>query len=214
MMSALSSLPWENVREHYDERIGVHEELLRLHDQGPSDDFSQLLVGLSDPAGNYSAAEHRLGPKILGSNTNVNSRLHDLAGKFRALTQPRTVPQLIRAAGLSYLAIGVGSEASCLMNPGVCWVANTRSIWTHLVIKHADNFAKADEELRLYRDNDTSSEMAYQIWAHIHGLLETSMTRVSKEGARLARVDGVEPGDIAFLWADAIASALYAEHHG
>lgn len=40
------------------------------------------------------------------------------------------------------------------------------------------------------------------------------MTRVAEEGARLARADGVEPGDIAFLWADAIASALYAEHHG
>ncbi|NNC01278.1 hypothetical protein HJC10_00160 [Corallococcus exiguus] len=202
------------MREHYDERVDVHEELLRLHDQGPSDDFSKLLLGISDPAGNYSAAEHRLGPKILGSNGNVNRRLHDLAGKFRALTLPRTVPQLIRGAGLSYLAIGVGSESSCLMNPSVCWVANTRSIWTHLVIKHADNFAKADEELRLYRDNDTSSEMAYQIWAYIHGLLDTSMTRVSEEGARLARVQRVQPGDIPFLWADAIASALYAEHHG
>jgi hypothetical protein len=100
------------------------------------------------------------------------------------------------------------------MNPRVCWVANTRSIWTHLVIKHADNFAKADEELRLYRDNDTSSEMAYQIWAHIHGLLDTSMTHVSEEGARLASAEKLQPGDIAFIWADAIASALYAEHHG
>lgn len=213
-MTALGSLSWENVREHYDERVNVHEELLRLHDRGPSDELAQLLVGLSNPAGNYSAAEHRLGPKILGSNSNVNRRLHDLAGKFRALTKARTVPQLIRVEALSYLAIGVGSEASCMMNPGVCWVANTRSIWTHLVIKHADDFAKADEELRLYRDNDTSSEMAYAIWTEIHRLLETSMTRVAEEGARLARADGVEPGDIAFLWADAIASALYAEHHG
>lgn len=100
------------------------------------------------------------------------------------------------------------------MNPDICWVANTRSIWTHLVIKHADNFAKADEELKLYRDNEKSSEMAYQIWAQIHSLLETSMTRVSKEGAGLANAEGVEPGALRFLWADAIASALYAEHHG
>ncbi len=201
------------MREHYDDRVDIHDKLLHLHDQGPSNTFTQLLVGMSDPAGNYSAAEHRLGPKILGSNANVNRRLHDLAGKFRGLTQPRAVPQLIREASLSYLAIGVGSEASCLMNPDVCWVANTRSIWTHLVIKHADDFAKADEELRLYRDNDMSSEMAYQIWTHIHGLLDTSMTRVSKEGARLARIEGVEPGDISFLWADAVANALYAGHH-
>lgn len=109
-MTALGSLSWENVREHYDERVNVHEELLRLHDRGPSDELAQLLVGLSNPAGNYSAAEHRLGPKILGSNSNVNRRLHDLASKFRALTKARTVPQLIRVEALSYLAIGAASR--------------------------------------------------------------------------------------------------------
>lgn len=212
-MSAISTLDWETVRAHYDERIDVHEELLRLHDQGPSGDFSQLLVGNSNAAANYSAAEHRLGPKILGSNTGVDQRLHDLARKFRSLTQPQEGPPLIRDAQVSFLGIGVGSEASCLMNPGVCWVANTRSIWTHLVIKHAGNISKADEELRLYRDGDASSAMAYRIWATIHRLLETSMTRVSEEGARLARADGMEPGDLPFLWADAIANALYASHH-
>lgn len=84
--------------------------------------------------------------------------------------------------------------------------------WGCVTLTH--DVAKADEELRLYRDKDTSSEMAYRIWSDIHGLLDTSMTRVSKEGARLARVDGAKPGNIAFLWADAIANALYAEHHG
>ncbi len=33
------------------------------------------------------------------------------------------------------------------MNPGVCWVANTRTIWANLVVKHADNIAETNEEL-------------------------------------------------------------------
>jgi len=46
-----------------------------------------------------------------------------------------------------------------MVNPPVCWVANTRTIWTHLVIKHADSIAKADEELKLYREADVTSEI-------------------------------------------------------
>lgn len=212
-MSALAPLDWKHVRAHYDERVRVHGQLLKLHDGGLLDPFARLLLGISNPAGNYSAAEHGLGPKIMSSNADVLKRLHRLAAALRAVCKPRDVPRLVRDAGLAYLAIGVGSEASCMLTPGTCWVANTRSIWTHLVIKHADDIAKADEELKLYRDADPSSEMAYAIWAEIHRLLETSMTRVAEEGARRAKADGVMPGPITFLWADAIASALYSHHH-
>lgn len=213
-MSALLGLDWKQVRAHYDDRVDVHERLLKLHDGGLLDPFAKLLLGISDRAGNYSAAEHGLGPKILVNNgAGVAKRIADLAASFRALTKPRDVPPLIRAAGLSYMAIGVGSEASCMVNPERCWIANTRSIWTHLVIKHADNIGKADEELKLYRNGDPSSEMAYAIWAEIHRLLETSMTRVAEEGARHATKNQVTPGEITFLWADAIASALYSLHH-
>jgi hypothetical protein len=100
-----------------------------------------------------------------------------------------------------------------MVNPKICWVANTRTIWTHLVIKHADDFDKANEELRLYRDADTSSEMAYQIWAHIHRELATSITRIAEEGERLARSARVTPGLIKYIWADAIANRIYADYH-
>jgi len=213
-MSVLSGLDWSEVRAHYDERVGVHKELLNLLKSGPTDRFAKLLLGISDPNGNYSAAEHGLGPKILSSNRNAPPRVADLAARFRLVSKAREVPPLIHAADLSYLAIGVGSEASCMMNPKVCWVANTRSIWTHLVIKHADDVEKANEELKLYRDTNPSSEMAYAIWTEIHRLLETSMTRVAEDGARLAARDGVKAGVITFLWADAISSALYAQYHG
>jgi hypothetical protein len=72
------------------------------------------------------------------------------------------VPQLIRGTQLRYLQIDAGSEASCIHNPDGCWVANTRTIWTHLVIGHADDLAKANEEPKFYRNADVTSETA--IW--------------------------------------------------
>ena len=78
-----------------------------------------------------------------------------------ALAEACDVPTLIKQARLQYLRIGVGSEISCMVNPSVCWVANTRTIWTHLVIKHGYDVAKAEAELAAYRDDDATSEMAY-----------------------------------------------------
>lgn len=123
------------------------------------------------------------------------------------------VPPLIRQAAINYLKIGVGSEASCMLNPRVCWVANTRTIWTHLVIKHADNFNKADEELKLYRDHNDSSEMAYRIWVAIHRELAVSMMRIASEGERLATKASVKPGKTKYIWADAISNALYSSYY-
>ena len=99
-----------------------------------------------------------------------------------------------------------------MMNPTICWVANSRTIWAHLLIKHNDDYGKADEELELYRDNDTSSEMAYKIWVAIHKTLDTAMTRLATMGSSGAHACGVSPGSLKYLWADAVANALYAEH--
>ena len=212
-MSALDTITWPNVRSHYDERVRIHEELLALRKKGDARKFANLLLGVSNAAGNYSANEHKLGPKILAKNDNAEQRVGDLAEKFLGLEKAFEVPKLIRSAQLLYLQIGVGSEASCMLNPEFCWVANTRTIWAHLVIKHADDFKKADEELTLYRNADVTSEMAYQSWARIHQELKISMTGIAEEGARLARRAKIEPGSIKFLWADAIANALYGNHH-
>jgi hypothetical protein len=212
-MSALDTITWPNVRSHYDERVRIHGELLALREKGNARQFANLLLGVSNAAGNYSAEEHALGPKILAENVNAERRVGDLADKFIALKAAREVPRLIRSAQLRYLQIGVGSEASCMLNPEICWVANTRTIWTHLVIKHADDFDKANEELKLYRNADVTSEMAYQMWAHIHQELTASMTRIAEEGERLARRAKVELGAIKYLWADAIANELYDDHH-
>lgn len=98
------------------------------------------------------------------------------------------------------------------MNPEHCWVANVRTIWTHLVVKHADNFKRADEELELYRDAGVGSEMDYQMWEAIHAELAASMTRIAEEGRRLAMKVKVTPGSVTYLWADAIANRLYEQN--
>ena len=50
-MSALASLSWRTVRERYDERSDVHDQLLRLHALGSSNDFSARLLGISNGHG-------------------------------------------------------------------------------------------------------------------------------------------------------------------
>lgn len=185
-MSALSDLDWRMVKKQYMRRKKVHEQLLALHEVGRVGAFVDLALGIGDATGNYSADDHALGPRILHSNPRGANRVFDLAGRFLGLSSARVVPELIREAGLSYLKIGVGSELSCMMHPTVCWVANTRTIWAHLVIKHADDFDKANEELRLYRDEDDTSEMAYLKWAHIHAELAVSMTRLAEEGGAIS----------------------------
>jgi len=211
-MSAISKLDWTEVREHYDLRHSIHKQLLELMEREDRTEFVELLLGMSDQNGNYSAVEHGLGPLILGENFNVVNRLWDLSWQFRSLKTAHEVPKLIRQARLQYLQIGVGSEASCMLNPSVCWVANARTIWTQLVIKHGD-FEKADTELRLYRDADSTSEMAYPIWTDLHSELATSMTGIAKEGKHLARQAGVAAGSKTHLWADCIANALYASYY-
>jgi hypothetical protein len=46
----------------------------------------------------------------------------------------------------------------------------------------------------------------------IHRELAVSMVRIAEEGERLARAQNVTPGAIKYLWADAIANALYELH--
>ena len=212
-MSIFSSLDWRRVREHYGTRERTHRQLLTLYQGENIVSFIDLLLGISDPSGNYSAAEHGIGPKVLADNPNVERRLTSVAKQFLSLTNAHDVPPIIRAASLKHFQIGVGSEASCMLNPEHCWVANVRTIWMHLVHKHDDNFEKADQELLLYRESDVYSEMAYQMWQALHAELAGTITRTSEQGTKLALQAGVEPGKIRYLWADAIANELYDERH-
>ena len=211
--SVLDVLKWDGALEHYESRMRIHRRLRRLYRTGQTIPFAKLLVGISDDQGNYSARDHGLGPLILSQNPDAERRLFDVAEKFQAVRNANEVPDIIRGAGLKYFRIGVGSEASCMLNPQICWIANTRSIWTHLVFKHKGDFGRANEELKLYRDEDETSEMAYRKWVAIHRAMNGNLTEIIEQGSLLAKKASVEPGKVKYLWADAIANALYAYHH-
>lgn len=208
-----AELDWKKVRAHYLERKDVHKKLLALRDAGKSEAFVNLLLGIGAGSirGNYSATDHQLGPKI--RHRSSATAIIDLADKLRTVKNPYEVPQLVKAANLPFLKVGVGSEASCMLNPEVCWVANTRTIWSHLVLKHQGNLGHANEELKLYRDDDDSSEMAYQKWAGIHRELGGAMKTLNDIGKESALAQKVTAGKVMFLWCDAVASAFYAHYH-
>ncbi|MBV1834598.1 hypothetical protein [Novacetimonas pomaceti] len=202
-------LDWDGIVDHYYERLHIHETLLSYFRSGDLTKFPDLLVGISDVHGNYSARDHDLGPRILRENVNSRKRLYEISAKFLELDDARTVPEIIRAAGMKYFQIGVGSEASCMLNPTVCWITNTRTVWAHLVLKHGGSVSRANAELALYRDGEEDSMMAYRNWRAIHRGMEESLNeldRVSKE-----YLESDEAGDegINYLWTDAISSALY-----
>jgi hypothetical protein len=98
-----------------------------------------------------------------------------------------------------------------MLKPSEFWVANVRTIWAHLLIKHGDNYNYANEELTLYRDQERGSEMDYQIWSDIHNSLETSQTRLHDLGIVEAEKQKVNVGKLKYLWADAIANEIYVK---
>ncbi|MBI2716853.1 MAG: hypothetical protein HYX37_20755 [Rhizobiales bacterium] len=212
--SALGGLNWRDIRRHYSERKKTHAELLRLFERREVDEFVDLILGVDDPTGNYSANDHELGPKILGNNLSSKKQVWGLASRFLTVTSGKDVPALIRNAAISYLAISVGSEASCMLKPDRCWVTNVRTVWTHLVFQYDGLFEKANEALRTFREKNPDSEMRYERWMDpFHRELLQTLDQVRLEGNRCAIEAGVRPGQVKFLWTDAIASALYDTHH-
>jgi len=171
--------------------------------------FSELALGMSHPAGNYSAAEHGLGPKILDSNPNARGQVYQLAGKFLPLTEANSVPTLIKDANIKWLKIGVGSELSCMMNPFVCWGCNRKTIWMYLA--RTQSVGTANDALQLFTERDRDSPMAYDSWEEAyHPELGPELMLVAQEGTSLAKGFGVVPRAlIPYLWADAIASAAF-----
>jgi hypothetical protein len=212
-LAAFTDLDWREVRRHYLARRDVHKTLLALRTQTPfrPRPYLNLMLGIGEKNihGNYSARDHSLGPQILNSVLDpVN--LVRLSDELRNVKNPMLVPQIIHSARIKYLKIGVGSEMSCMLNPSVCWVSNVRTIWCHLLSKHGGCIATANEALKLYRANDERSEMAYLRWKAIHEELGGSMEVLSGFGADCAEKKGITPGKTKYIWADAVANAIYA----
>lgn len=197
-----------DAKQHYMRRKTISEELRQLLINGEQSDYVKLAVGVSDSLANYSAYEHQLGPKILESNS-----VSAVFGLAQKLADPGLkvshVPRTIYHANLPHLKIGVGSEIACLLQPNRYWVGNVRTIWSHLVIKHKGDWSRANEELELYRIDDASSEMHYQIWRDIYLSMEPSLETIGRIVGVWAEESNIKPGKLKYIWIDAICSALY-----
>jgi len=207
----INKLGMKLVKEHYDARFQCHQRLNALLAQNNTKDYLNLALGIDDALGNFSASEHGLGYQVLDNN-NPQSVIN-LANSFinSNYSQGKMV-QAIYEANISHLKIGVGSEIAMMLKPDTFWVVNTRTIWTHLLMKH-NNIARANEELELYRSQDMTSEMAYRIWREISTQMNSkqnsSIQRVCAEGNQAALEQRVEVGACTYLWFDAIANSLY-----
>ena len=187
-----------SVKEHYLRREQISSTLRTLLAEGRHNEYVSLAVGITDPLANYSAHEHQLGPRILGSNSSLS--VFDLANRLASPTLSVTqVPNTIYAANLRHLKISVGSEMACLLQPNRFWVCNVRTVWCHLIIKHEGDWARAIEELALYRDDDASSEMNYAKWSAIYRRMEPSLEVINRISKRWAAIQRVEPGELKYI---------------
>jgi hypothetical protein len=207
----IEKLNMHEVRKHYDERFKCHKRLSKflksISMTGNPIDFLELALGISDPIGNFSAREHGLGPQILSSNQPVS--IIKLSVSFLNETDPNKMVGSIYAENIKFLKVSVGSEMAMMLKPSHFWVANVRTVWTHLLLKHDYDLCKANEELKLYRSQEMTSEMEYRIWKEIYRLMKPSILKVCEKGGMVAIKQGVESGSLSYMWFDAIANALY-----
>jgi hypothetical protein len=193
---------------HYNSRYEIHERLLKAFQENAIHSYVDLALGIEEAGGNYSAAEHGLGPIILQQSS--HEKVFQLARRLYTCQVPAQIPDIIYAENIPFLKVSVGSEMAALLKPELFWVANTRTIWAHLVMKHK-NVQSANFELRAYHE-EMPSEMAYHLWKQIYPLVGSSMTILASLGTKIAQAKGIEPGTVRFLWADAIADTSYNKY--
>lgn len=203
----IAELDMVGVREHYLSRESAHTALRQSFTAGRVEEYVNLALGITNPAGNYSAAEHGLGPRILDENT--HQEVFNLATEIEACPNTHHLPDLIYRHRLPYLKISVGSEIAMMLKPKVHWVGNVRTIWSHLLIKHGGKRSKANQELKLYRDGERDSEMEYLIWRDIYLALEPNILTLGRLAAEAADAQNVTPGPLRFMWPDAVAGFLF-----
>jgi hypothetical protein len=205
--SVIAELDMHEVREHYLVRESAHVRLRRMFDAGEVHEFVQLALGISDPAGNYSARDHFLGERILSESDEAD--VFNLAAEIEVCPNAHHLPDLIYRHSLPFLKISVGSEIAMMLKPATYWVGNRRTIWSHLLLKHNGSTARANRELRLYREGDWDSEMEYAIWRDIYLALEQNLLTLSRLASEAAAMQEVVPGPLRFMWPDAVASFLF-----
>jgi hypothetical protein len=203
----LNKLDMSSVHSHYRARLKVGKQLRKLLKERSKEAYVKLALGITDPKGNYSASDHDLGSKILAYSSVAT--VFNLALGLNDTTKSEQMLRLIYSSNISNLKISVGSEMAMLLRPKKFWVANTRSIWAHLLVKHDFNIDDADFELSAYREGDSTSEMEYAKWRDIYSHMEPNLRLLGDLGDKEANKQGVEPGEIRFAWFDALANEIY-----
>jgi hypothetical protein len=209
MKANLDDLDMNEVRGHYDERLRVSKDLQKLLGGNDIRKFVNLALGISSVHGNYSAHDHNLGPRILSGVEPL--AIFQLAQNFITCLDSAEMLAAIYTRRISYLKISVGSEIAMMIRPNTFWVANTRSVWAHLLAKHKFNYRRANEELALYRSDDEDSEMHYEKWRALYFAMREDLVDIGRRGDAQAAKQKVKAGRVQNIWFDAIASGLY-EH--
>jgi hypothetical protein len=197
------------VREHYLLRERTHRRVRQLYDAGNVADYVRLALGITDPAGNYSAAEHVIGPKILAGSNFAERDVFALAGAIEDCPNTNRLPTVIYEQAIDNLKISVGSEIAMMLKPDCHWVGNKRTIWSHLLVTHRMNQRRANEALRLYYARDDDSEMDYVVWRDLYLRIGPDLLTLGQMATQVAEDQGVEPGALRYLWPDAVATFLF-----
>ena len=207
----VTDLNFRDVLDQYNVRVAMSTRLISHLNSDRKQEYIGLALGMDDMHGNYSARDHDLGPKILAGRS--PDTVFAFAKQLQSVKDSLDLQHLIYKANIPYLNISVGTEIALMLQPSVHWVANSRSIWSHLLVKHR-SISKAKEELKLYRDGFDNGEMAYRLWCAIHTDMHANVCLLSDLGTAAALDQGVEPGEDDYLWADAVSNALYERHIG
>lgn len=207
--SPLHTLNMQDVHSHYLRRISFGKKLRAFLRDNVVGSYVPLSLGISTPEGNYSASDHGLGPKILSGRPPAS--VFSLAISLSSCRTATGMLDAVYSAAIPYLKVSVGSEMAMLLQPASFWVANTRTVWAHLLLKHDFDYKTADEALYLYRVDDQNSEMSYKVWKAIYHEMGSSVVALTALGTKEAERQNASAGKKQNLWFDAIANALYEQ---
>ena len=206
----ISELNYKKVVHSYNRRSEVSRRLIALLHANREREYVDLALGIDDDGyGNFSASDHALGPRILSGRS--YSTIFALAKRIANIDDKDELLKTIYAENIPYLKVSVGTEIAMLLRPETHWVANARSIWSHLLVKHR-SIRLANEELSYYRAGAEDSKMAYRMWSAIHSEMASNVLKLAGAGTDAATLQGIDAGQTGFLWADAIANQLYEKY--
>ncbi len=205
-------LDMEAVRNHYFVREQAHRRGRELFEAGDVTGFVNLALGITEDAGNYSAAEHGVGPRILSASPSAARDVFALATTIWGCPNTNHLPTIIYRPAINYLKISIGSEIAMMLKPDCHWVGNKRTIWSHLLVFHQMDQRRANEALRLYYARDDDSEMDYEVWRDLYLRVGPDLLALGAMATAAAENQGVQPGALRYMWPDAVATFLFDKY--